>query len=167
MDTIRAGKNTMYIDYTFNASNTVNETTGFTLKFPSPSLNIKANNANISIAKLAFVNVDGQLVDKLPLVYVQTSIPTSSCINAISSDPKSVAYSEVVMFDTMVEEANMYNNYSTNKVLCANPLSNIYNLKFHDFTSNNGTASITNFVTQKVKMVLMTLKVELIEEEIF
>ena len=126
METIRAGENTMYIDYTFNASNTINQTTGFTLKFPTPTLNIKANNACISIAKLAYVNIDkGMLAENLPLVYVQTSLPTSSCINAISSDPKSVTYSDTVMFDTINDVAHMYNNYSTNKVLCANPLSNI------------------------------------------
>jgi hypothetical protein len=177
METIRAGKNTLYIDYTFDVDNTINQTQGFTLNFPSPTLNIKANNANISIAKLAFVNLNSNTMNasNLPLVNVRTSIPTSSCVQAFEGipgnpfvpNPRSVTYSEAVMFDTMNQEAHMYNNYSANNVLCANPLSNTYNLKFYDFVSNDGTMTLANFQTQKVKMVLMTLKVELIEEEIF
>jgi hypothetical protein len=165
----------MYIDYSFYVKNTKNQTTGFVLKFPSPALNIKANNAHISIAKLGFINAtDKNITNKLSLVDVQTSIPTSSCVKLFegTAEPRSSAYSELIMFDTIqyttadTFQAYQYNGYSTHKVLCANPLSNTYNLKFYGL-DNLGRPTIIDFQTENVEIVAITLKVELVEEDIF
>ena len=55
-EVIRKAKNTFYINYTFDGDNTINNTTGYTITLPPPALNIKANNAFLSITNLAFQN---------------------------------------------------------------------------------------------------------------
>ena len=83
-EVIRKAKNTFYINYTFDGDSTINNTTGYTITLPPPVLNIKANNAFLSITNLAFQNFDNEkTIDKnLDAIVVRTSIPTSSCIDS-------------------------------------------------------------------------------------
>ena len=49
---IKKAKNTFYINYILEGNDTTNSTTGYSITFPTPALNIKANNAFISIENL-------------------------------------------------------------------------------------------------------------------
>ena len=175
-EVIRKAKNTFYINYTFDADNTTNKTTGFTIKFPPPALNIKANNAFISITNIAFQNNDEmETMSKiLDTVIVKTNIPTSSCIDSYDVGAEkvgTVGYCETILFDTVRGQTGTnrnfygYTNFSDFKVMCTNPLSNSYNIKF-SVIDDFKPASI-NTQTQKIDLITMTLKVELVEEEIF
>ena len=77
-DIIRKGKNVYYFNYTFDVQNQTNNTNGFTISFPNPTMNIKANNAFICIEKLAYLNYAVAMGDDIPVVGVQTSIPSSN-----------------------------------------------------------------------------------------
>eukprot|EP01052_Picozoa_sp_SAG31_P031855 SAG31_NODE_3425_length_4290_cov_171.943927_2_plen_181_part_00 len=178
-DAIRRGKNTYYLDYTYDVNNTVNNTeNGYTLKFPSAALNIKANNAYISVEKLGFYDLGGMggdLPKSLKLVNMRTTIPTSSCVDAlainvgnvnfINKHPQMVTYSELIPFQ-VASDVLQYTNYSDHKVMCANPFNNTFKIRFEQFSSN-GSPSAVNFSTSGVKCIAFTLKVELVEEEIF
>ena len=78
-EVIRKAKNTFYINYAFDDIGQSNLTTGYTLEFPAPPLNIKANNAFISITNLAFYNHDANesMAKDLDAIVMKTNIPTS------------------------------------------------------------------------------------------
>ena len=177
-EVIRKAKNTFYINYTFDGDSTINNTTGYTITLPPPVLNIKANNAFLSITNLAFQNFDNEkTIDKnLDAIVVRTSIPTSSCIDSYDVGDETigtVGYCETILFDTVrgqkVDTTNRnfygYTNFSDFKVLCTNPLSNSYNVKFCGLDQLTPVAF--NTTTAKIDIITLTLKVELVEEEIF
>ena len=178
---IQAAKNTLYINYTFDVTGAnPNTTTGFTITFPSGAQNIKANNAFISIDKLAYMNyAAGGMSDDIPVVSVQTSIPTTSTLIGFQNEtpPKNTGYFENVVWDSfflddpnkLARQAYLYTNKNcSRKVLCANPLGNSFNLQFMQFAAN-GSRAATDFAGgggADVNTIALTLKVELVEEEI-
>lgn len=176
-DIIRDAKSTYFVNYTFDVANTTNETTGFTIRFPAPALNIKANNAFVSIEKLAYLNYAADIGDDVPVVCVQTGIPSTSCIDASQNpiSPGITTFFENICWDQHFDdsakafrEAYMYRDDTDSKTLCANPMGNSYNLKFFQFGAD-GSRVITDFQggnNVNVNTVVMTLKVQLIEEEI-
>eukprot|EP01050_Picozoa_sp_SAG11_P011927 SAG11_NODE_1296_length_5271_cov_7.677688_6_plen_183_part_00 len=174
--TIRAGKNTYYINYTLDANNNINDTTGFNLHFPVGAQNIKANNAFISIDSLMLANYVNGMNNDIPVICVQTGIPTSSCINASENPapPTTMGYFENIMWDTFFRDdatkndRQVYiykNNNSSRKVMCANPLGNSYKMQIFQFNAN-GSRLISDLPANNVGTIVLTLKVELIEEEI-
>jgi hypothetical protein len=177
---IQAARNTYYINYTFDTANQVNNTAGFTITFPTPILNIKANNAFISVEKLAYLNYGADIGDDVPVLCVQTNIPTSSCIDA-SQNPgvvRTTGYFENIIWDDHFDdagkafrEAYMYrNNNIMSKTLCSNPSGSTYNLQFFQFQAD-GARLLSDFQGGganpiNVNTIALTLKVELVEEEI-
>ena len=174
---LRNAKNTFYLDFTFDVQNQTNNTTGFTLNFPNPTMNIKANNAFVSIEKLAYLNYAAGIGDDIPVVCVQTTIGTSQCLD-MSANPNTAltkGFFENILWDRFFRDdptksfrqAYLYNkNNSENRVVCTNPMGNNYNLAFFEF-DGDGTRVVTNFNgagSQNVDTVVLTLKVELIEE---
>eukprot|EP01050_Picozoa_sp_SAG11_P050680 SAG11_NODE_28388_length_322_cov_0.852018_1_plen_87_part_01 len=83
MDKIKQGKNTLYLNYCLakNGALATNHTTGVQLDLPNNVLNIKANNAYVSVDTLSYRGSGGMAMEFNPCVALQTSIATSSCFN--------------------------------------------------------------------------------------
>ena len=170
--TIQAQRNTFYCNYTFDVNNTLNATTGLPLAFPTSALNIKANNAFISVERFAIYNFELERIDpSLCMIQLRTTIPSTSCTDQGNNQ----SYFENIMFDnidyyTTNAKTRHHNSYTNKnpayKVMCANPLSGTHTMTLFDF-DNTGTPARMSTDTKKLNFMTLTLKVELIEEDIF
>ena len=145
-DIIRKGKNVYYFNYTFDVQNQTNNTNGFTISFPNPTMNIKANNAFICIEKLAYLNYAVAMGDDIPVVGVQTSIPSSQCYDMAQNPQQAVSkgFFQIICWDRFFlddltkNDRNAYiyknNNVDETKVFCANPMGNSFNLSSLNLT---------------------------------
>ena len=169
---IQSQRNTFYCNYTIDVNNTLNEEVGLALAFPASALNIKANNAFISVEKFAMFNLELQRIDPLlSIIQLRTTIPSTSCTD--QGDNRS--YFENIVFDNIdffeiTKVDRHFNSYKNNnpayKVMCANPLSGRHTLQLLEFSSAGATSPIAT-TTKNLKFITLTLKVELIEEDIF
>jgi|EP01050_Picozoa_sp_SAG11_P005643 hypothetical protein len=174
---IQRAKNVFYIDYSVPVQ-TVGAT--FQIGFPMPNTNIKANNAFISLDKMAFV---GSGITPSYSVTLQTSIPTASCFSgqvsnsdgtsAVYGDPAQVAYSESFSWNNIeygtqgkVDGVNYTSNNTDRKVMCANPCGNTYTVSLYSNSAATGIRSLMALQAAEVDIAVLTLRVELIEEPV-
>eukprot|EP01050_Picozoa_sp_SAG11_P034724 SAG11_NODE_12390_length_705_cov_33.232673_1_plen_186_part_00 len=180
IDKIKQGKNTLYLNYCLSTTGAgagsagalaTNHTTGIQLDFPNNILNIKANSAYVSVEHLAYEGSGGMAMEFNPCVVLQTSIATSSCF----SDGDNMNYFENIVWTDQFQsslnhhiESMSYNRkLCARKILCSNPLGSAHRLQFYHFNTQ-GARVLTDFTTNNFNMlkVFLTLKVELVEEEI-
>eukprot|EP01050_Picozoa_sp_SAG11_P050485 SAG11_NODE_28158_length_324_cov_558.675556_1_plen_97_part_10 len=90
IDKIKQGKNTLYLNYCMattaagagsSGALATNHTTGIQLDLPNNVLNVKANNAYVSVESLSYRGSGGMAMEFNPCVALQTSIATSSCFS--------------------------------------------------------------------------------------
>eukprot|EP01050_Picozoa_sp_SAG11_P007719 SAG11_NODE_653_length_7913_cov_86.345790_2_plen_176_part_00 len=173
MDKIKQGKNTLYLNYTLSTAGALatNHTTGLQLDLPNNVLNIKANSAYVSVDALSYRGSGGMAVTFNPCVALQTSIATSSCF----SDGANMNYFENIVWTDHFQSSsnNHIESYSYNrklcarKILCSNPLGNSHRIQiFHFNTQGERVATEFGAHGMNVLDVYLTLKVELVEEEI-
>ena len=147
------------------------------ITFPSMPLNIKANNALISIDKM---QMDGSTNVAFPgnfAILVQTTIPTANHFTGAlegQTNPRSVPYGETIMLKSEIKDhvngadltigSLMYvNSNPQRQMVCANPFGNAYTLSFYNHNPATGIRELNNDLDQ---VILLTFRVELLQEEI-
>jgi len=185
-DRIRHEKNVYYFDFLFGNA----DEDGSTMTFPSMPQNIKANNALISVDKFLLSNVSTAVVPIVSnadykrnfIVNLQTNIPCSNYFSSLLTpngklNPRTVGFGETVPFESYHTSIDAIagedaigimkyeNNNPSRHILCANPFGNTYTIRFFNVQGQNANEDYRNEALL-LKNKILTLKVELIEEEI-
>jgi len=172
-------KNVYYLDFVFpkTALVTKPENPG-TISFPSIPQNIKANQAYISIDKLVLQNnLDNSDTLNNFCVNVQTTIPSANYFSTFFDDnePRNTGYGETVPLESFIathaDSADLkigvmsyVNNNLSRHLLCANPFGNKFSVSFYSVNENGGVRALNTAILDNI---ILTLRVELLEEEIF
>eukprot|EP01050_Picozoa_sp_SAG11_P022879 SAG11_NODE_4437_length_1894_cov_130.039554_2_plen_174_part_00 len=171
-------KNVYYFDFVFPqragaAGGNHPENPG-EITFPSMPQNIKANQVYISVDKLILQNLNGNSAHLNNfIINVQTSIPSANYYSAFFGDntPRNTGYGETIPLlssrsTNHLQVANLFyvNNNPLRHVLCANPFGNKYKVSFFQCNEPNGGRALNPTITDNI---ILTLRVELLEEEIF
>ena len=185
-DRIRREKNVYYFDFLFGAAD---EDGGF-MTFPSMPQNIKANNAIISVDKFMVSNLSTAVAPIVSnanykrnfIVNLQTNIPCSNYFSSLLTsngmlNPRTVGFGETIPLETYHTSRDAIagedsigimkyeNNNPSRHILCANPFGNKYKINFFNVQGQNANEDFRN-LGLFIKNKILTLKVELIEEEI-
>ena len=185
METIKKARNIFYLNYYLEVTDGKTE---FELPFPDMVQNIKANNAFISVDSVELIARDGtdNALIHIPELMFNTSIPSTGTFMQVEGSttfgvPRTTTYFESIQFTskcvftskettgpagTFITERVTglgYKNSNPSRVfLVANPFGNKYTCSWTDALKEKRTL----WDQVKASNFDVTLKVELIEEEI-
>ena len=185
METIKKARNIFYINYYLGI---IDGQTEFELPFPDMVQNIKANNAFISVDSIELISRDAtdNTLNHIPELIFNTSISSTGTFVQVSNTttfnvPRTTSYFESIQFTskcvftskqttdaggTFLTERIIglgYKNSNPSRVfLVANPFGNTYTCSWTDALKEKRTL----WDQLKASAFNVTLKVELIEEEI-
>ena len=186
METIKKARNIFYLNYYIGITDGKTE---FELPFPDMVQNIKANNAFISVDSIELISRDAtdNTLNHIQELIFNTSIPSTGTFVQMSDSatfgvPRTTSYFESIQFSskcianslwatdgggvTTITERIVglgYKNSNPSRVfLVANPFGNTYTCSWTDPLKVKRTL----WDQLKAKAFNVTLKVELIEEEI-
>lgn len=136
-----------------------------------------ANQVYISIDKLILQNLDENSEHTNNFcINVQTSIPSANYYSTFfdNNTPRNTGFGETIPISSGLGSTNVgalkvagmsyVNNNPSRHVLCANPFGNKYKVTFFECNANDGLRNLNNNLTDNI---ILTLRVELLEEEIF
>ena len=174
----RSSINTFYITHMVNVAQNQKI---FTLPFPDMVQNIKANRALICVDSLELSSIPGEFLIHQPGIYFDTNIssPTTFVKGTTDGVPRSTTYMEFLEFNTKSfyeSKINNATNVTTQQILglgyrqsssaSSHLITNPMGQEFTCSLVDQNLAPFDPFGLLKVGSFVLTLKVQLLEEEI-